>query len=272
MNVLKPEKKVAVLSALLEGCSVRATSRMTGVHKTTILKVLKEIGERCQRELDERVQHVRCEAVECDEIWSFVAKKEAMLTEIDRAENPDYGDAYTFVALDPESKAVIGFAVGKRTARTTREFIWDLSQRLEGKPQISTDGFLPYVPAIEDAFGADADYAMIIKTFAAENPGGSRYRPPRISGVTVHHVSGRPKRNRICTSFVERNNWTIRTHLRRFTRLSNGFSRKLENMKAALALWFWYYNFCRIHGSTRNTPAMALGVTDKVWDLVEIVA
>ena len=271
MNVLKPEKKIAVLSALLEGCSIRATSRMTGCHKTTIMRVLNDIGARCQAELDERLRNVECEAVECDELWSFIWKKEAMLTDEDKEQNPEYGDAYTFVAFEPDSKAVIGFHVGKRTADNTHRFIWDLSRRLLGKPQISTDGFTPYITAIEHAFGADAHYAMIVKTFSAENPGGSRYRPPKISGVQITKISGNPKR-RACTSYVERNNWTIRTHLRRFTRLSNGFSRKLNNMKVALALWFWYYNFCRIHGSTRITPAMALGVTDRVWDLAEIVA
>ena len=194
-----------------------------------------------------------------------------MLTVNDRMKNPEYGDAYTFVAFDPDSKAVINFDVGKRTAETTRRFIFDLSGRMKGKLQISTDGFTPYITAIEDAFGSDAHYAQIVKTYSAEKPEGSRYRPPKISGVVVQQISGRPERSRVCTSYVERNNWTIRTHLRRFTRLSNGFSRKLDNMKAALSLWFWYYNFCRIHGSTRVTPAMALGVTDRLWDLKEIL-
>ena len=147
MNVLKPEKKIAVLSALLEGCSIRATSRMTGVHKTTIMRVLNDIGARCQSELDERLRGLECEAIECDELWSFIAKKEAMVTKRDKRENPEFGDAYTFVAFEPDSKAVIGFHVGKRTAESTHRFIWDLSRRLVGKPQISTDGFKPYITA-----------------------------------------------------------------------------------------------------------------------------
>lgn len=270
MNVLKPEKKVAVLSALIEGCSIRATSRMTGVHKTTILKVLNEIGERCQKDLDKRLRGLRCEAVECDELWTFIHKKQDRLTERDLSDNPDYGDTYAFIAFDPDSKAVISHVVSKGDGETTELFIEDLRSRLDSRVQLSTDGWAPYRDTIESAFGADVDYSQIIKSYASEHPGPGRYSPPRVSGVQITRIEGHSRR--VCTSYVERNNWTIRTALRRFTRLSNGFSRKLDNLKAAVALWLWYYNFCRIHGTTRITPAMALGVTDRLWDLAEIVA
>ncbi|MCH8883006.1 MAG: hypothetical protein IIA41_05840 [SAR324 cluster bacterium] len=270
MNVLKPEKKISVLTALLEGCSLRATARMTGVHRTTIMRLLIETGARCEREMDSRLRGLRCDAVECDEIWTFIQKKQRQLTDQDRVENPDYGDGYAFIAFDPDSKAVIGHAVGKRDWETTELFIDDLRTRLESRVQLSTDGWMPYRDTIESAFGSNVDYSQIVKTYASEHPGPGRYSPPKVSGVQITRIEGHSRR--VCTSYVERNNWTIRTHLRRFTRLSNGFSRKLENLKAALALWLWFYNFCRIHGSTRITPAMALGITDRAWELAEIVA
>lgn len=269
MNVLKPEKKLAVLSALIEGCSIRSISRMSGVHKTTILKLLNEIGARCQEELDERLRGVACDAVECDELWTFIHKKQGRLTEQDRIEHPEYGDTYTFIAFDPDSKAVISHLVGKRHEAMTFEFIDDLQRRLAGRIELSTDGWAAYREAIETAFGANVDYSQIVKTYASEQPGPGRYSPPKVSGVQVTRVTG--KSGRVCPSYVERNTWTIRTALRRFTRLSNGFSRKLDNLRAAVALWLWYYNFCRIHGTTRVTPAMALGITDRLWDLADIV-
>lgn len=269
MNVLKPEKKLAVLSALIEGCSIRAASRMTGVHKTTIMRLLSETGDRCQRELDTRLRGLRCDAVECDELWTYIYKKQDRVTDRDRHDNPEYGDAYAFIAFDPDSKAVIAHAVGKRDGETTELFIDDLRTRLESRVQLSTDGWAPYRDTIESAFGAGVDYSQIIKSYASEEAGPGRYSPPKVSSVTITRIEGNSKR--VCTSYVERNNWTIRTALRRFTRLSNGFSRKLDNLRAAVALWLWYYNFCRIHGTTRVTPAMALGVTDRLWDLGELV-
>lgn len=271
MNVLKPELKAAVLSALVEGCSIRSIVRMTGVHKTTILNLLVSIGARCEQMLDQKMRGLTCEAVECDEVWSFVFKKQRRLTAEDVMRKPEWGDAYTFVALDPASKAVLNFTVGKRDATTTWRFIRDLRVRVNGRIQISTDGFAPYIDAVERHFGSEVDYAQIIKLFAAENPGPGRYSPPKVSGIEINRIAGSPQRSKIGTSYVERNNLTIRMQLRRFTRLTNAFSKKLENLKAAIALHFWHYNFCRIHGSLRITPAMAAGVTDRVWSLDEIV-
>lgn len=194
MNVLKPEKKLAVLSALIEGCSIRATSRMTGVHKTTILKVLKEIGKRCQTELDQRLRGVVCKAVECDELWTFIYKKQGRLTEHDEIEHPEYGDTYTFIALDPDSKAVISHAVGKRDGAMTFQFIDDLQTRLAGRIELSTDGWTAYREAIETAFGPNVDYSQIIKTYESDHPGPGRYGPPKVSGVKVTRVTGNSNR------------------------------------------------------------------------------
>lgn len=271
MNTLKPEKKLAVLSALVEGCSIRSTSRMTGVHKKTIMKLLNEVGARCASILDGKVRGISCEAIECDEVWSFVRKKEKKLTQEDRA-NGGAGDQYIYVGLDPDTKLVIAFAVGKRDSDTTDRFVQDLRNRTTGLPQITTDGFRPYLEAVEQAFGNDVHYATLVKTYAADDPGPGRYSPPKVSGVEITKVTGNPNRHRICTSFVERNNLTMRLALKRLNRLTLAFSKKLSALKAAVALHFAYYNFCRVHGSLRITPAMAAGITDHVWDLEKLIA
>ncbi len=270
MNILKPEKKLAVLSALVEGNSVRSISRMTGVHKTTILRLLKEVGDNCARLLDEQMRDLTCRVIEADEVWSFVRKKQRRLT-LEEKLNPELGDQYAYIALDPDTKLVPVFVVGKRDSATTFRFVQELRNRLITRIQMSTDAFRPYVEAVESAFGADIDYAQLTKVYEAENPGPGRYSPPKVTGVQVTEIAGRPERSKICTSYVERNNLTIRMQLRRFTRLTNGFSKKLENLKAALALHFAWYNFCRIHGSLRVTPAMAAGVTDRVWEIRELL-
>jgi IS1 family transposase len=271
MNVLCPDKQLAVLSNLIEGCSVRSTSRITGVHKTTILKLLVEVGSRCAQMLDEQIRGVKCTAIECDEIWTFITKKERRLTDDDRLLHPDYGDMYTFVAFDPDTKLVPSFVVGKRDGETAMQFMHDLRSRVTGRIQISTDGFAPYINAIERAFGADADYAQIIKIYETGEAGMGRYSPPHVTEVVVKTIAGAPDADRICTSYVERNNLTMRMQLRRFTRLTNAFSKKLDNLKAALALHFWHYNFCRIHGGISVTPAMEAGITNRLWDLEEIL-
>lgn len=272
MNILKPYRKLAILSGLVEGCSARSISRMTGAHLETVLKVLVQTGQHCQALLDQKVRGVRCEAVECDELWSFVQKKQAMLTLVDRQHHPEYGDAYTFVALDPDSKLVISHLVGKRDRISTDLFIADLSRRVEGETQVSTDGFQAYIAPIQRYFGHRATHGEIVKMYASENPGPGRYAPPKVTGVDKYERWGIPDHERICTSYVERNNWTIRCQVRRFTRLTNAFSKKLENLKAAAALWFAYYNFCRVHGSIRVTPAMQAGLTDRIWKLEELAA
>ncbi len=176
------------------------------------------------------------------------------------------------MAFDPDTKAVITFQVGKRDAIQTNRFIADLSRRVTNSFQLSTDGWGPYIGAVNQFFGDRVDYAQIVKVYAAERPGLGRYAPPRVTGVQIQEVLGLPARSKISTSYVERNNLTLRMQLRRFTRLTNAFSRRFENLKTALSLWFWYYNFCRIHGSLRITPAMAAGVTERVWGLEALAA
>jgi hypothetical protein len=271
MNVLRHEKKLAVLSALVEGNSIRSVSRMTGVHKTTILRLIVETGEWCAKVMDERMRNLRCAEIEADEIWCFIGKKQKRLKPEEKAAG-ELGDAYTFVAFDPVSKLVPVVRVGKRDWTTTGTFIRELRARVRGRIQLSTDAFAPYADAVERAFGADVDYAQIVKQYAEQDAGRGRYSPPEVIRVNTEIIQGTPRPERICTSYVERNNLTFRMQMRRFTRLTNGFSKKLANLRAMVWLWIAYYNFCRIHGSIRVTPAMAAGVTDHVWDLAELVA
>jgi IS1 family transposase len=271
MNTLKKEKRLAVLSALVEGNSIRSASRITGVHKTTIMKVLNEAGNRCAEVLDTQMRDLPCKVIECDELWTFVGKKERKLNINEKIEGR-LGDQYIFVALDPETKLVPTFVIGKRDALTTHIFIQKIRDRVKGRPQITTDGFKPYLAAIEQAFGGDIDYAVLVKNYEADNPGPGRYSPPAITNIDIIKISGFPKRERICTSYVERNNLTMRLSLKRLNRLTLAFSKKLENLKAAISIHFAYYNFCRVHGTLRITPAMQAGLTDHIWSLEDIAA
>ena len=272
MNVLKPHKKVAILNALLEGCSIRSASRLTGSHIETVLKLLVDTGRTCDQLLNDRMRDISCEAVECDEIWGFIGKKERLVTKEERLQNITVGDCYTFIALDPDSKAVITYALGRRDLRTTWRFIRDLRGRVVGSPQISTDGFASYIEPIRSTFGPGTHYAQVVKHYAHPSGWSGRYSPPKISGQEIIPISGKPSRSKISTSYVERNNLTLRMNLRRLTRLTNAFSRKYENLKAALSLWFAYYNFCRIHGSLRVTPAMEAGVTTRIWTIEDLMS
>ncbi len=268
-NHLSREKRLAVVRALIEGCSVRATSRMTGVHKTTILRHLVAIGQGCASLLDQLVVDVPSEVVEVDEIWSFIRKKQRMLTPKDE---PEAGDCYVFVSLCADTKLVINHLVGKRDGACANSFMLDLSRRVSGRIQISSDGFKPYINAVEWAFGADVDYAMIVKEYGTEDAGRGRYSPPRVQSVNKIGIKGFPDDSRISTSYIERQNLTMRMQMRRFTRLTNAFSKKLENHKAAIALHFAHYNLCRPHMSLEGiTPAMAAGVTDRFWGVEDLI-
>jgi IS1 family transposase len=271
MNTLKPEKKLAVLSALVEGNSIRSTERMTGVHRDSIMRLLVQVGDRCQAIMDERMQGFDCRLIQADEIWTFCRKKEQRLDDEER-DNPELGDQYVFVALDPETKLIPTFLVGKRDTATAHRFTHALRACLNGngRIQLTTDGLRAYLTAVEEAFGNDVDYAQLVKMYGSEPAGDGRYAPPRVTEVVSTPITGNPDPARICTSHVERQNLTIRMMCRRFTRLTNAFSKKLENLKAALALHFAYYNFCRIHATLRVTPAMAAGITDRVWGLEDL--
>lgn len=273
MYVLKAEKKLAVISCLVEGNSIRSTERLTGVHRDTIMRLLVRTGERCQTILAETMRNLRCRSLQVDELWTYVQKKQARLSFEDRL-RLDVGDQYAFVAIDAETKLIPHFDVGKRNMVTAYRFMDALKARLAEsfRFQLTTDGFVPYIGAVEHAWGADApDFGQLVKLYGASLPGPARYSPPKILEAVPTVVHGAPDPALISTSFIERQNLTVRMACRRFTRLTNGFSKKLENLKAALAVHFAWYNLVRIHRSLRITPAMAAGVTDRVWALDELL-
>lgn len=268
MNALSFDKKVRVVSALVEGCSIRATERLTDVTAKTINNLGVQVGEACRRLHNAIIRDIQVAVLELDEIWSFVGKKQRRLTDKDP---PEMGDCYTFLALAATQKAIISYTVGKRDSLTTADFITDLRSRVLGKPQITTDGFPLYPDAIESAFGASVDYAQIIKKYGATEDEDRRYSPPKCTGVTKNIVKGSPKQELISTSYVERQNLTVRMQMRRFTRLTNAFSKRMRQHAAAVALYVCHYNFCRVHETLKVTPAMALDVTDHVWSVAEMI-
>lgn len=273
-NVLPMGERVRVVSALVEGTSLRATERLTGVFRQAITNLLLTVGEGCRGLLDERMRDLHCDVLELDEVWSFVGKKEGHLRPEDPAE---FGDQYTWIALDARTKLVPCFRVDKRTVTAANAFAADLRGRVLGKPQITTDGFKPYVEAIESAFGSKVNYAQILKTYQADEAGGAsrddvRYSRGRVVRSVKRVVTGTPDEAKINTSFVERGNLTLRMGQRRFTRLTNAFSKKAENLRAAVAMHFGHYNFCRVHMTLRVTPAMEAGITDHVWSVEELIA
>jgi len=265
------DKATMVLKLLVEGTSVRSIERVTQVHRDTILRLLILAGERCSRLLDEKMRGLKCNFIECDEIWTFCFKKQRRVRKADPAE---FGDQWVFVALDAETKLVPSFCIGKRSAGTTAAFIDDLSQRIENRPQITTDGFRFYVNAVERSFGADVDFAQLVKLYGdyGQHDHAAKYSPSPIIEVISKVRQGEPDADHISTSYVERQNLTMRMQMRRFTRLTNAFSKKLENLKAAIALHFAYYNFCRVHKTLRVTPCMEAKITDHVWSMAELIA
>jgi IS1 family transposase len=269
MNILKAEKKQAIIGGLVEGVSIRSLERMTGVHRDTIMRLLVKTGNSCENLMDTKMRKLTCKNIEVDELWAYVGKKQRHVRLTD---NPnEVGDFYTFVALDPDTKLIPSYRVGKRDFATTYAFITDLESRLNNRIQISSDKLRAYVDAIDLAFGGNVDYGQIVKSYEAEPIGPGRYSPPKVTSTVKRYIIGNPNPNKICTSYVERQNLTIRMQSRRFTRLTNAFSKKIENMKAAVALHFAHYNFVRIHGSLRITPAMAAGVTNHVWSISELL-
>ena len=269
-NVLPRSKQIAVLSSLVEGVSVRGTERLTGVSREAILSLLVRVGEGCAVLLDETMRDLPCERLEIDELWAFVQKKQRHVKETDDASR--VGDTWTYVAIDAETKLVPCFLTGKRNAETTNTFIADLAARLRYRVQISTDGLRMYVDAIGGAFAdRGVDYAQIVKEYEAEAAGPGRYSPPKVTATAKTPVYGAPVEELVSTSFVERQNLTMRVQIRRFTRLTNAHSKKLENHGAAVALHFAHYNFARIHSTLRCTPAMAAGIAATVWSMEDLL-
>jgi IS1 family transposase len=261
-------RRTQIINCLVEGNSIRSTERMTNTHRDTVMRLMVEVGEGCQRIMDEKMRALPCQRIQCDEIWSYVRKKQAHLKP---GESVRAGDFWTFVALDPDTKLVPSYRVGKRTKANAIAFMGDLSERLANRVQISSDALRSYVDAVEEAFGAEVDYGQAIKSYEAEHIGAGRYSPPKVVSEQKIALAGSPDFAHISTSLVERQNLTMRMSMRRFTRLTNGFSKKLENLKAAVALHFAHYNFVRLHRTLRITPAMAAGVSDTVWSLEELV-
>jgi transposase-like protein/IS1 family transposase len=265
-----PQDRILLaLRLLIEGNSIRSTERITNLDRNTIMKMLSLAGEKCEKVMGRLIVNVPVKDVQCDEIWSFIQKKEKQCGPDD---DPSFGDAYCFVAIERHSKLVLNCALGKRDQKTTDVFIEGLRHATASRNfQITTDGFKPYKSAIDNTLSDRVDFAQLIKVYRASVEGEARYSPAEVVSTEVVPVVGTPDPKRICTSHIERQNLTMRMQIRRFTRLTNGFSKKFENHWAALALWFAFYNFCRIHSSIRVTPAMEAGITDHVWEMSELL-
>jgi IS1 family transposase len=296
MRVLPREMQIRVLHLLVEGTSLRSVTRLTGVHRTTVMKLMLKVGRACKRLMDRKLVNLELAHLECDEIWTFCRKKQARLTPDEQLDDT-IGDQFLFVALDQRSKLIPAFRLGKRTSENTDDFMMDVAARLRGfgpvdpadpfatipmnrigeyaadwRPMISTDGFKPYLGAVQSAFGSSADHGVIIKQYGEDAEQFGRYAPPAVVGTERRPITKGVHPYSICTSHVERHNLSIRTFLRRFTRLALGFSKKLENLEAAIALYLAHYNFSRVHGSLKGTPAMRAGVTGHPWTMVELLA
>jgi IS1 family transposase len=270
MNRLTIEKRVQIISALVEGNAINATARMAGVSKVTILKLLRDVGEACMAFENKALRNLPCKNIQCDEIWNFCYAKEKNVPEKYRGKF-GYGDVWTWTALDADTKLIASWTLGTRGAETARPFMLDLASRLSNRIQLTTDGHRAYLQAVDNAFGCEVDYAMLVKLYGNDSESETRYSPAECIGCQMVEISGRPERRNISTSYVERHNLTMRMQMRRFTRLTNAHSKKIENLAYALALHFVHYNFARIHQTLRVTPAMEAGISDHVWDIEDIV-
>ncbi len=265
------DKAESILKLLVEGMSLRAIERVTGVHRDTIMRLLLLAGERSQQLMDAKMRNLSARYLQVDEIWCYVGKKRR---NVRSGDSPELGDQWVYVAIDAETKLVPSFRIGKRVRPDTWAFLWDLHKRLANRVQLTTDGLNHYTVSVPECFGTDVDFAQLTKMFGDYGQFDSpeaRYSPPRIAGVISKVRQGDPDPEHVSTSFVERQNLTMRMQLRRFTRLTNAFSKKLSHLKAAVALHFAHYNLCRVHSSLRVTPAMEAGVADHVWSLAELI-
>lgn len=269
MNRLPIAKRVAVISALVEGCSVRSTSRLTGVAKGTILRLLADVGTACATFQDDAIRNVAAKRVQIDEIWSFVGAKQKNVT-TENAARGAVGDVWTFVAIEAQTKLVLSWLVGLRDAGCATAFMQDVAARLSNRIQLTTDGHKMYLAAVDDAFGGDIDYSMLVKLYGASDA-EKRYSPAVCIGCVEQPVCGDPDPKHVSTSYIERQNLTMRMNIRRFTRLTNAFSKKVENHAHSIALFYMHYNFVRVHQSLRVTPAMEAGLTSRVWSIQDIV-
>jgi IS1 family transposase len=271
MNRLSKEQRSRIVAALVEGNSIRATCRMTGASKNTVTKLLVDLGTVCSLYQDKVMRDLPCERVQCDEIWAFVGAKQKNVPVEKREEG--WGDVWTWVAIDADTKLVPSYFIGAREARDAMLFMDDLAKRLRNRVQLTTDGLNVYLTAVRRSFKGEIDYAQLVKIYGGPTKEDQRrYSPANCLGAQKQPVTGSPDRKHISTSYVERQNLTMRMGMRRFTRLTNGFSRKVENLAAAVSLHFMHYNFCRVHKTLKTTPAVAAGITDHVWGVDEIIA
>jgi IS1 family transposase len=273
VNKLPLDRKAQAINCLVEGNSIRSTERMVGVHRDTIMRLLGQVGNACAKLMDERMRGLGCRRVQVDEIWTFVGKKQRRVMPGDDPSR--VGDQWTFVALDADTKLIPAYHIGKRDLPNATAFLTDLSERLVNRVQLSSDAMDGYGEATERAFGSEVDYGQIVKVYEAEPIGPGRYSPPRVVSAHKKIMQGGPDQDHISTSLVERQNLTMRMSMRRFTRLTNAFSKSVDNLRAAVALHFAHYNFVRVHSALRVTPAMAAGVSGRLWsigDLVEMAA
>jgi IS1 family transposase len=272
MNQLSTEKRAAVVAALVEGNSLRGTARLTGVARMTVEKLLRDLGMACATYHDAHVRDLKSQRIQCDEIWSFVGAKARNVPEHKRGE---WGDVWTWTAIDADTKLIVGYRIGQRTAIDAYDFMKDVASRLSNRVQLTTDNYKVYLNAVDYAFGVDVDFATLEKHYVAPKTtraAALRYVPNKVAGMKAATITGHPERKHISTSHVERQNLTMRMHIRRFARLTNAFSKKIEMHAHNVALHFMYYNFCRIHQTLRVTPAMEAGLTDHSWEIQELVA
>ena len=274
MRKLDTKTRALIIRLLVEGNSIRATSRIADVSKNTVNKLLIDAGKACSKYHDEHVRNVKASVVQCDEIWSFTYAKQKNVAAAKDA--PEFaGDTWTWTAIDSESKMIISYMVGGRDSEYAMAFMDDLRGRLSNRVQLTTDGHKAYLEAVEGAFGADVDYAQLVKMYGGPtgNKGHEKkYSPAECTGIKKRRIEGDPDKALVSTSHVERQNLTMRMHMRRFTRLTNAFSKKVENHAYAVALHFMYYNFVRVHQTLKVTPAMQAGLTDHLWDIADLVA
>ena len=268
MNRLPSSKQEQVIHTLLEGCSLRSTERLTGVHRDTIMRLMVRVGKHCENLMERHIQNVQTNLIACDEAWTYVGKKDKRLSPLEQS-NPEIGSQFVFIAMDTETKLIPAFSVGKRTLGVALNLMGQLRQRVRGRAEIVTDGLDAYIDAVEQAFGSNVDFAQLVKTFQNGNtPIRETYAPAhRIVRCHPVQVQGHIDEWRVSTSLIERQNATLRTFVKRLHRMTLCFSKKLENLKAALSMHFCWYNFGRVHGSLRCTPAMEAGMAGEVWEV-----
>lgn len=271
MNRMNTVRRAQVIRCLIEGCSINSTVRMTGAAKHTVLKLLVELGAACSEFLDETMQNLPCERIQVDEIWQFVGCKQKNVTAKKIERDGVCGDVWTWTAIDADTKLIPCWMLGQRDPIAARDFMEDLAGRLANRVQLTTDGLKAYLSAVKNAFGNDIDFAQLVKVYGLDPQAEKRYSPAICTSCESHTISGAPDPQHVSTSYIERHNLTVRMSNRRFTRLTNGFSKKLENHGHAVALYFMHCNFCRVYKTLRVTPAMEAGLTDRVWEIEDLL-